>query len=74
MTPWQPINTAPRDRRILLWTGTERHCAQWSKNPFTGHEAWLVARYGEEGDCLILPLDLPTRWAELLEQPEEAAQ
>lgn len=54
---WLPIETAPKDARVLVWTGQERYAAHWVKNPVTGDEAWLVAAWGDEGDqALVKPI------------------
>lgn len=67
MMNWQPIKSAPKDRRILIITesGT-MHAANWSKNPITGHEAWLIARIDDDGNCLITQA---THWMTLPEPP-----
>lgn len=54
---WLPIESAPRDARVLVWTGHERYAAHWVQNPVTGDEAWLVAAWGDEGDqALVKPI------------------
>jgi hypothetical protein len=40
---WLPIATAPRDRRVLVYTGAEVYAAHWVQSMDTGHEAWMVA-------------------------------
>ena len=61
---WQPIETAPKDRRVLVWSGREIYTAHWVKNIFTDEEAWVVAEWGNEGDqALVNPIlwhSLPT--------------
>lgn len=41
---WQPIETAPKGRRILVKSdqGTI-YAAEWVQNPWTSHEAFSVA-------------------------------
>lgn len=62
---WQPIETAPRDQRLLLWNGTGMYCGHWAKSIETDDEAWIIAEYGNEGDQLLIkathwmPLPLP---------------
>lgn len=65
---WQPIETAPKDERVLLWTGQEKYCGHWSKNPFTNHEAWIIAEWGNDGDQALL--ENPTHWMPLPSYPE----
>lgn len=65
---WNPIFTAPKDRRILVISsmGT-MHTAEWSKNPITDDEAWRIAVIDDEGTCLIM--HDATWWMELPEKP-----
>lgn len=72
MTDWQPIATAPNDRRILLWTGTEMYVGHWAENFITGDRGWIIAEWGTDGDQAVLPIDRPTKWAERPEPPQEA--
>lgn len=65
---WQPIETAPKDQRILVWTGVEMYCAHWAKNIFTDDEAWIVAQWGDNRDQALVR---PTHWMPLPEQPEK---
>jgi len=69
MSEWQPIETAPRDRRILVIgeAGT-MHVASWSQNPFTGHKSWLIVRTDDKGNCLVMQA---THWQPLPEPPKE---
>ena len=66
---WKPIETAPRDRQILIFTGMAIYSACWVKNMFNYDEAWLVAAYGGDGDQLIVKN--PTHWMPLPEPPRE---
>lgn len=70
---WQPISSAPKDKRVLVWTGQDIYAAQWAKNPYTDEEAWVVGRFwvvgGEEDDQLILKN--PTHWQPLPEEPKD---
>lgn len=53
---WQPIETAPHDKRILVRTDREIYAAHWAQNVETGHEAWIVAEWGEDRDqALVTP-------------------
>lgn len=63
---WQPIETAPKDARILVWSGQELYAAHWAQNPFTGDEAWIVAEWGDERDQALVK---PTHWMPLLAPP-----
>jgi len=62
---WQPIQTAPKSERILIWTGQTMYCAFWVKNFVDDHEAWAVAELGG-GDRLIAQA---THWMPLPEPP-----
>jgi hypothetical protein len=46
---WLPIATAPRDLRILVFTGLEIYAAYWVQHMDTGDEAWMI---GEMADGL----------------------
>jgi hypothetical protein len=64
---WQPIETAPKDKRVLVWTGQEIYAAQWAKNVFTSDEAWLIVRW-EGYDILSRNA---THWMPLPDPPED---
>lgn len=70
MNEWKPIETAPRDRRIIIWTGVEKYCAHWVKNPFTGDEAWLVGNLHTDGENDQLVIENALLWAEAPKNPE----
>lgn len=58
---WKPIETAPKNKRILVCTGVEIYCANWVCNPYTGDESWLVAEFYDGEQVLVKA----THWAEL---------
>lgn len=60
MSNWQPIETAPREERILLWDG------KWvSTGAFIEYESigWLM-------DCYDTERPTPTHWQPLPSPPE----
>lgn len=59
---WHPIETAPHDKRVMVWSGQEMYCAHWAQNPMTGDEAWIVAEWGTDGDQALVK---PTHWQAL---------
>lgn len=59
---WKPMDTAPHDKRVMVWSGQEMYCAHWAQNPMTGDEAWIVAELGTEGDQALVK---PTHWRPL---------
>ena len=59
---WHPMETAPHDRRLMVWSGQEMYCAHWAQNPMTGDEAWIVAEWGTDGDQALVK---PTHWRPL---------
>lgn len=63
---WQPIDLAPKDKRVLVWSGQEMYCAHWAQNQATGDEAWIVAEWGEEGDQALVRA---THWMPLPAPP-----
>jgi hypothetical protein len=66
---WQPIETAPNDKRIIVWSGQEMYAAHWARNPFTDDEAWIVAAWGDEGDQALIKN--PTHWMPLPAAPNQ---
>lgn len=56
---WMPIETAPKDKRVLVWSGQEIYAADWAKNIFTGDEAWIVAEWGDDREQVLVR---PTHW------------
>lgn len=64
---WMPIDTAPRDERVLLWNGTGMYCGHWAKSIETDDEAWIIAEFGNEGEQLLTKA---THWLPLPEPPE----
>lgn len=64
---WQPIETVPHDRRVILWTGREIYIGHWAKNAHTGHEAFIIAEWGKDGDQAML--GNVTHWMEAPKPP-----
>lgn len=63
---WQPIETAPHDRLVLLFCASrDMHVGGWVQNPWTGNEAFEIADLGEQGRVIVHP----TYWRELPEPP-----
>lgn len=56
---WQPIETAPKDKRVLVWSGKEIYAAHWAQSPYTGDEAWIVAEWGDDREQALVK---PTHW------------
>ncbi len=71
LAAWEPIATAPKDRRVLVWTGLEIFAANWVKNPYTNDEAWVVARWGTNGDQALVQA---THWMQLPMPPMPPTQ
>jgi hypothetical protein len=69
MNTWQPIETAPRDVRVLVWSGQEVYTAHWAKNVFTDDEAWIVAEWGDGEQALVKP----THWHPMPKLPNATA-
>lgn len=67
MNEWKPIETAPRNRRILLRNANGlTHCGEWSKNLETDHKVFRITSYSTEDgsvDSLIFPSAI--EWAEI---------
>ncbi len=57
---WPDMDTAPKDQRILVWTGQEVYAVHWVQNPFTDHVAWLVGTASDEETQLLI--ENPLKW------------
>lgn len=57
LNPWQPIETAPKDRRILLFYNGIKTVGMWGQK----YKCWL----DEVNFCVE-----PTHWQELPEDPK----
>ncbi len=70
---WEPIETAPKDRQILLFCpgekGAQQHVGGWAQQLVTGKEAWRFAAYWKDGEGLVCLLCNPTHWQELPAPP-----
>lgn len=59
MSAWQSIDTAPKDRRILVRNPAGAvHCAEWATSIDTDENAWRVSVWhGGNGEfnCLLVP-------------------
>lgn len=72
MTTWKDIETAPKDRRIIIATYTDMFVANWVKNFVTGDEAWLMAVFdadAENDNQVLIKHGLAKAWAEAPEHP-----
>lgn len=72
MTIWHDIETAPKDRRIIIATDTEMYMAHWVQNPFTGDEAWLMAVFdadAENDNQVLIKHGLAKAWTEAPPHP-----
>ena len=65
---WKPIETAPKDRRILLWSWAEMYVGHWAQHFETGAEAYIIAEWGDEGEQLLVKA---THWKELPAPPKD---
>ena len=68
MNEWKPIETAPRDRRILVYSPSydEQFVVFLGINPDDGEEKWVLAR--SEDLTFIVPD--AKYWMELHEKPK----
>lgn len=72
MTAWKDMETAPRDRRIIIATDTEMYIAHWVQNPFTGDEAWRIAVFeadAESSNQVLIKHGLAKAWTEAPQHP-----
>ena len=64
---WNVIETAPRDRDILVYTEAGYCHVVWAvENVVTGEKAWMVAQF-DDGDQALLTN--ATHWMELPKRP-----
>lgn len=55
---WQPIDTAPKDDRVLVRCESGSvYAAHWVQNPMTGDEAWLVCALEDGTQMLVHPVE-----------------
>ena len=66
MNAWQSIETAPHDRRIILWTGREIYIGHWGKSVETDYEAFIIAEWGEGDQAMV---GSATHWTEAPKPP-----
>lgn len=62
---WEPIETAPKGRRVLVRTESEIYAATWVQNPLTGDVAFCVGRIGNPDGDNDQMLIYPKEWMEL---------
>ena len=65
---WQPMDTAPKDRRILLIIDGEMYAVHWVRDYITGHESYSLGTLPDDGKVLIGAA--PIAWHDLPEPPE----
>ena len=58
---WQPMDTAPKDREILVWLGEYAAVAEWL--PYGDGGEWIPGKGISAHDCDLY--DKPKLWAEL---------
>ncbi|MBK7491135.1 MAG: hypothetical protein IPI17_03310 [Nitrosomonas sp.] len=69
---WQPMDTAPKDRRILLIMDGEMYVGHWVQDFITGYESYSI---GTLPDGMKVLIDVaPEAWHELPELPELLVQ
>lgn len=75
---WQPIETAPKDKSILLANASNGYmvCGAWATSIDTGESAWRIGSSWEDDEhvCLILKEGVATHWMPLPEPPTEATK
>ncbi len=67
---WRPIETAPKDREILLFVAEtgEQFAAFWGTDPEDGDTQWVFAR----GQGISFIVRDPTHWLPLPTPPQRA--
>lgn len=64
---WQPIDTAPKDTRLLIWSDYGHGIAQFS----TAHAQWIGQGLDTADTQRLNSVNPPTLWAPLLPKPEQ---
>ena len=64
---WQPIETAPKDNRILVWNGKDMFVVHHGINWITGDVAYIVAQWDNKTNQV---LTRPTHWMPLPPAPK----
>lgn len=68
---WQPIETAPDDRQVLVWDGHHQRVAQMMTAIEDGTRDWVYARQlACEGSAIAFVCE-PTHWRPLDAPPKE---
>lgn len=60
-TTWHPITSAPKDRRVLLWTDQ----SNWVEGQWDSYHGWTVD--DGYGSWTYLYDEAPTHWAEAID-------
>lgn len=69
---WEPIESAPRQGRVLVWTGKNIFTASLDKGHSTDEEAWVVpSGYASEAYDDKIRVRA-THWMPLPQPPEDA--
>lgn len=71
MSAWQPIETAPKDRAILLTDGVRQVVGTFMTSVTDGDTAWVYARENR-WDGLSFAIPEPTHWMDLPAPPVAA--
>lgn len=81
MTDWQPIETAPKDGRIIVVCGApasfkdgrpmDGPCiVRWDDNAYSSEGDWVFAGWLSHGDPIHdFPIEEPTHWMPLPDPP-----
>jgi hypothetical protein len=73
MSEWQPIETAPKDGKILAWCPQRGVCAPayWNEDKYAKNPRPYWTHWGERMcGTLATRKDQPTHWMPLPEPPE----
>ena len=65
---WQLIDTAPKDKRILVFAGKSMYVGIYAQHTKTNEDCWIVAEFGDNGERALIVK--PTHWHPLPEPPK----
>jgi hypothetical protein len=76
MAAWQTIETAPKDRTVLLYSSAtgEAQTATWMTSIEEGDGAWVIVRHLSPTNPIAFVFRHPTHWQPLPAPPSDTNQ
>lgn len=75
-TKWQPIETAPKDKSVLLYDSNrkEKYCGRWDKQKYNKKPNPYWEKYARYSDIVYQRTYPPTHWMPLPQPPMKQDQ